>query len=121
MPSSRPLTFGVLTPLRRPGHYVEVPAGHVLARAGDAGSACYAVVHGVIEARRGSEVVGRSGPGELVGELAPLGGGPRQADLVALDDALVLELPSEELRSAPERAASLPDLLRDAVRHRSAA
>jgi CRP-like cAMP-binding protein len=115
------LPFGVLAPLRAPGRRVDVPAGTVLARAGEPGDAGYVVVSGIIEARRGDVVLGRSLPGEVVGELALLGGGPRRADLVAATDAVVLELDAGQLRAASERTTPVTQLLADALRSRAAA
>jgi Cyclic nucleotide-binding domain len=53
------------------------------------------ILDGNFEARVGGQVVGRVGPGTVVGERASLEGGRRTADLQALTVCRVAEVPAE--------------------------
>jgi aquaporin Z len=71
--------------------YQRIPAGFVLARAGEAAETAFVVERGTLEARiagpDGSEVVlGTIGPGDWVGEMALLLDQPRSATVMALTD-----------------------------------
>lgn len=73
-------------------------AGEVVVKEGDPGRSMFVVLEGrVAVARQGAEshepvVVGELGTGEFFGELALLTGAPRTASVVAVEDAVVLEL-----------------------------
>ena len=75
--------------LARSGGWRSLAAGEVLFQAGDPGDAVYVVVEGEVEVRASTQG-GRDvrlislGPGDLVGEMAALDGGPRSADVAAL-------------------------------------
>jgi len=71
--------------------YQTIPAGSVLARAGETAKTAFVVERGTLEARiigpDGNEVVlGVIGPGDWVGEMALLLDQPRSATVVALTD-----------------------------------
>lgn len=77
-------------------------AGAVLFRAGDPGQAMYVVAKGAMEIfitdHAGQKIVlTECGPGEVFGELAMLGTGPRTATAVALEDTELLELDRDDL------------------------
>jgi CRP/FNR family transcriptional regulator, cyclic AMP receptor protein len=84
------------------------PAGTELARQGDIGREAFVVVEGEIEVRRDGESIARLGSGEVVGELAVLGGWYRTADIIAATD---VELIVFDVRSL-ERAMHVSDALR---------
>jgi aquaporin Z len=72
--------------------YQIIPAGTVLARAGEMADTAYVVERGTLEARitgpDGQEIVlGTIGPGQWVGEMALLLNQPRTATVVAVTDA----------------------------------
>jgi len=77
-------------------------AGAILFKAGDPGQAMYVVAKGAIEIfitdHAGQKIVLTGcGPGEVFGELAMLGTGPRTATAVALEDSELLELDRDDL------------------------
>ena len=62
---------------------LEVPAGKVLVREGEPGHECFVVVEGSAVVERNGQHVATLGTGNVVGELAPLTGGPRTATVTA--------------------------------------
>ena len=94
------------TELRQLARTVEVrEAGErdVLCRRGEASDEVYLVARGYLGVVVDDELVATMTPGDIAGELGPLGPGIRNADLVALTDLEVFVL----------RAASLRQLLGD--------
>ena len=72
-------------------------AGQVVVKEGDPGRSMFVVLEGRVAVARQAEgqqpvVVGELGAGEFFGELALLTGAPRTASVVAVEDAVVLEL-----------------------------
>ena len=86
---------------------VEVPAGAVLFRAGDAGDGLYIVVSGRMRVERGGQEIAVLGRGEVVGELAIMDHQPRSADAVALEQAVLLKLHSTALDELLDRHGAL--------------
>ena len=72
-------------------------AGRLLIKAGDMGSEMFVVLEGRLEARQaledgGYKALREFGVGDLFGEIGPLSGVPRTADVVACSEAQVLVL-----------------------------
>lgn len=72
-------------------------AGEVVVKEGDPGTSMFVVLEGRVAVARQVEgkepvIVEQLGAGEFFGELALLTGAPRTASVVALEDAVVLEL-----------------------------
>jgi CRP-like cAMP-binding protein len=90
---------------------VELAAGRVLCRQGEVAMACYVVVSGEADVMVGSEIVGRVGPGESVGEMGLIDARPRSAGVVARTDMQLYVIDARRfddlLRSAPSVARSL--------------
>lgn len=81
-----------------------VPRGQPLLHAGAAGDEVVIVLEGRVKliaygADRREVVLGLRGPGELIGEMAALGGQRRTASAVAVDDVEAAHLSAEALRS----------------------
>ena len=93
------------------------PAGTVLARQGEIGREAFVVVDGEIEVRRDGKQLAVLGAGEVVGELAVLGGWHRTADILTASD---VELVVFDVRSL-ERAMHVSDALRRHVEEAVAA
>jgi hypothetical protein len=77
--------------------------GDMIIRQGDPGDALYLIEAGRVEVRHQlpygrAVVLAILGPGEYVGEIALITGGESTADVVALDDALLLRLSSDDYR-----------------------
>lgn len=93
------------------------PAGSVLGRQDEVGREAFVIVDGGIEVLRDGRPIARLGSGEVVGELAVLGGWRRTADIVAETD---VELIVFDVRSL-ERAMHVSDALRRHVEEAVAA
>lgn len=87
-------------------------AGDVLVREGAPPESLFVLLSGSVEVlrrdRRGTDyVVGELGPGELIGELAPIDSRPRTATVRAIAPCKVLVLPEDLLRSQPKLLANV--------------
>lgn len=88
-----------------------LPAGTVLTREGQTGGLAYVIESGTAEVLRGNRRVATLGPGDVVGEMSLIDGGPRTATVRASTDLEVLEITSRDLqrllRDAPRLRRSL--------------
>src|ERR1043165_927713 len=77
------------------GHFMnatdrrQLQPGEVFFKAGDTGEEMYGVVSGLIELRRGDEVLARVGPGDTFGEMAIIDEAPRALTAVAIEGSEV--------------------------------
>lgn len=89
----------------------ELPSGAVLTREGQDGGLAYVIESGTCEVLRGTRVVARIGPGDVVGELSLIDGGPRTATVRAVTPVEALEITTKDLqrllRDAPRLRRSL--------------
>jgi flavin reductase (DIM6/NTAB) family NADH-FMN oxidoreductase RutF len=86
----------LLQPILDAGVEREIEEGEAIMRAGEAGDAMVLVVEGTATIERGGRKVPVA-PGELVGEIAVLDGGPRTATVVADSRVRVLEIGRADL------------------------
>ena len=75
---------------------VIVEAGRVLVTQGEIGRECYVIVSGEASVSRDGKEIARLGPGQPIGELAVLDGGPRTATVTALSELDLLVLGQRE-------------------------
>ncbi len=75
---------------------VSAPDGRVLVREGVPGHECFIIVEGQAKVERNGEQVATLGPGDVVGELAPLTGGARTATVTAEGPLEVLVIGQRE-------------------------
>lgn len=75
---------------------VEVPAGRVLCREGEAGHEFFVIESGSVSVSTGGQDVATLGPGDFFGELALLDAGPRTATVTAATDAQLLVVSRQE-------------------------
>jgi CRP-like cAMP-binding protein len=61
-------------------------AGDTIFRAGDQALKMYVVLEGTVEIRSGNSLLERSGPGDVVGEMALIGDHKRTASAIAATD-----------------------------------
>lgn len=109
-----------LAVLASAGDRVTIPAGRDLFHEGDSASETAVVVDGAVEVRHGDEVVATLGPGEVVGELAVLDHGRRNADVVAVVDTELLVFHASNLQRSMEASEPLRRFVMDAAtRHRA--
>jgi CRP-like cAMP-binding protein len=102
---------------------IDVPAGTVVFRTGDASACLYLIVSGTFELRHpvansgvaGAEHVAAVDPGALVGGLGMLGGQPRTATLVARDDGSLLTLSRADFDRLGATVPGLRDIAVDIV------
>ena len=69
------------------------PAGAVLTREGDPGDAFIVLTDGAADVTQGDRLLGTLGPGDFLGEISLIDGGPRTATVTATApiDALVID------------------------------
>ena len=65
----------------------DVAPGDVFFEAGDSGDEMFGVVSGMIELRRGDQVLARVGPGGTFGEMAIIDNAPRALTAVAVEQS----------------------------------
>jgi NTE family protein len=100
---------------------VDVDAGAVIFRAGDAGDAMYLIRSGLVDVRAsdGTRLV-TMGPGETVGELSLVTGRPRSAGAVAQTEVTLLRLEHADfitlLGSDPHLAAAVARVVSERLR-----
>jgi CRP-like cAMP-binding protein/RsiW-degrading membrane proteinase PrsW (M82 family) len=75
-------------------------AGSRVVKEGSTSDALYVVLKGALVARRGDEELGRIEAGTVFGEIALLTGAPRNADVEAVEDSLLLRVPRSALLEA---------------------
>lgn len=91
------------------------PGGTVLARQGEIGREAFVVVDGQVEVRRDGNHLAMLGPGEVVGELAVLGGWHRTADIVADTEVELIVFDVRSLERAMHVSESLRRHVEEAV------
>jgi flavin reductase (DIM6/NTAB) family NADH-FMN oxidoreductase RutF len=104
----------LLQPILDAGVEREIEEGEAIMRAGEPGDAMVLVVEGTATIERGGREVPVA-PGELVGEIAVLDGGPRTATVVADTRVRILEIGRDALmrvlESDPKAATALIGVL----------
>ena len=117
LPSAINGTFGDAMTIRR-----ELFAGEVLYRQGDPSDCAWLIERGSIElasvqGRRKSHL-GVFGPGELIGELGMLDGGPRTATAIARDDTVLLAIEHDPFLERLESGDPIVKTLVDSMLYR---
>ncbi len=69
-----------------------VPSGRILTTEGERGREFIVIADGTAEVRKKGRVVARLGPGDFVGEIALITGGPRVATVTTTSETTVLLL-----------------------------
>jgi|GEM_PF-3984898 CRP-like cAMP-binding protein len=95
-PSLPLLTDDERLELERIGHTIHRPAGHAFFLEGEPGDFGLLIKKGHVKAVRGRppRIIDVRGPGEIVGEMAPIRSRPRMASIIAFDDVEALFLPA---------------------------
>ena len=84
-----------------------VDAGHTLFVEGAPSSNLYVIVSGTAAVKRNGRRIGRAGPGDVVGELGVILGGPRTATVLAETPIEWLVLDQASLRTAIDEVPGL--------------
>ncbi len=100
-----------------------LPAGHLLIRQGEQGTACYLVASGRLRVLREDDAgeqrqVASVGPNAVVGEMALITGSPRQATVEVVEPADVLELGPDALAAIGDELDELAPALDRVARSR---
>ena len=97
---------------------VDVPAGRVLMREGDAGREFFVLVTGTVVIDRGGTRIRTMGPGDFFGEIALLAEGPRTATATADGPATLLVLGHREFHSLMDKYPAIRTSVLDALAKR---
>jgi CRP/FNR family transcriptional regulator, cyclic AMP receptor protein len=82
---------------------VDVPAGKVLCRQGQSGEEFFVIVDGFVRVERDGRELNVLGPGQFLGEVSLVDGGPRTATATATTDGRVLVVGHREFHSLMDR------------------
>jgi CRP/FNR family cyclic AMP-dependent transcriptional regulator len=117
-----PLFSGIdregLQELGRITEEVEVPAGHVLTHEGRHEGYFFVVVSGTLRIQRGDQTINTIGPGDFLGEIALLDGGPRTATSTAESACRLLSITHERFRELVDSSASVRSAVLEAAGRR---
>jgi len=83
---------------------LEVPAGKVLCREGEAGREFFVIVEGEVEVTKGARSLGTGGPGDFFGEIALVERAPRTATVTARTPLRFFVLTSQSFWSLLDRS-----------------
>ena len=97
---------------------LEMPAGHVLAQAGEPGDHFFFIVDGTARVEVPSQNPPRVGPGEFFGEMSLLDGGPRSATVIAETPVRLLLIHRRDFWTLLREAPALTDRILIALSHR---
>jgi CRP/FNR family transcriptional regulator, cyclic AMP receptor protein len=78
---------------------VDLPDGKVLMREGDTGREMFLISSGSARVERGGQVIGEFGPGSVLGEMALVAEGPRNATVTAVGPVKALVVGHREFHS----------------------
>jgi transcriptional regulator with AAA-type ATPase domain len=113
---ANPLDQETIEYLRRDGTEIEIPAGEVVIRRGDPGTAVYVVLDGSVEVRlRAADgrhlSLATLGAGEMFGELSVLRKAPASADVRTIGTVRAVRYPAELFPKALTECSSLREHL----------
>ena len=115
------LSPGELHELAALADELTLAAGTPLMVEGRRGHETFVLVDGAAEVRRNGRVVDSLGPGDLVGELAVLGGGVRTATVVTAERTRLLVFTGRDFREIVRRIPALSAALLPTVAERVSA
>jgi len=98
---------------------INVKAGKVLTKEGDAGREFMIIATGSASVRRKGRKIATLGPGDFFGELALLAGVPRTATVIAESDMVVEALNRAEFATLLDESPSIARKVLSAVARRS--
>jgi CRP/FNR family cyclic AMP-dependent transcriptional regulator len=97
---------------------VDVPAGHVLMREGATAQEFFLVLDGSLLVERGGKTLSTLGPGDFVGEIGLVDGGPRSATVTAESPSRLLVLGQREFHSLLAQHPGIQIQVLQALAHR---
>lgn len=106
-----------LTAIANVADLIDLPAGKELIREGALGREFMVIVEGAGEVRRKGRKIATIGPGDFIGEMALISGGPRNATVRTTSDTSLLVLTTQQfwalLEQVPEIQTSVLRALGD--------
>lgn len=97
---------------------IDVPRGRELMREGDRGREFFLILDGEVGIERGGRRLNRLGPGDFLGEIALLDGGPRTATAVTDSPVRLLVLGQREFHSLIDEFPDVRTAVLEALAHR---
>jgi CRP/FNR family transcriptional regulator, cyclic AMP receptor protein len=97
---------------------VDVPAGHVLMRQGASGGEMFVIASGGVVVERNGRELARLGPGDVIGEMALLSEGPRNATVTAAEPTTLFVLAHREFHSLMDQSVDVRTCVFNAVAQR---
>lgn len=114
------LSADALLPVASLCQQMDLVGGQVLFEAGEVGDSMFVVASGLVQVKRGAELIARLGPGEVVGEMGALDLEPRSATVVAAEPSRLIRLERNDLMDLltdyPELMRGLAEMLVDRIR-----
>jgi CRP-like cAMP-binding protein len=102
-----------LAAIARLADLIQMPPGTELITEGAPGREFMVIVEGTGEVRRKGRKVDSIGPGDFIGEIALLSGGPRNATVVTTGDATLLVVTARQFWTLLEEA---PEIQKSVIR-----
>jgi CRP/FNR family cyclic AMP-dependent transcriptional regulator len=107
--------------IARLGRVVDVPAGRRLTTQGEPGDEFFVIVDGGVRIERNGRLLRTLGPGEFLGEIAVLDGGPRTATATTESNARLIVISGPEfgvlLERFPEIQSAVIRALAERIRY----
>ena len=91
-----------LEEIERLADEIDVPAGTTLMQEGQFAGEFFLIVDGTVNVDKGGNKIGSLGPGEFLGEIALIDGGPRTATATTATDSKLLVVGHREFHSLME-------------------
>jgi len=109
-----------LAGLAKHAQEIEVPAGADLTHEGRYEGFVYIVVSGMVAVIRDGRTVDTIGPGDIVGEIAAIDGGPRTATARAVDDSHLIVISQVHFNDALDASPGLREIVMQSMEGRLA-
>jgi CRP-like cAMP-binding protein len=100
-----------LTALVQAGGPTQLPAGWPFVTQGEPADACYVILTGSARVYMQRKEIAQLGPGDIIGEMAFLGGGQRGATVTSSERVTALRVENDDLRDLVEKRPHLKELL----------
>ena len=114
------LSADALLPVASLCQQIDLVGGQVLFEAGEVGDSMFVVASGGVQVKRGTELLAKLGPGEVVGEMGALDLEPRSATVIAAEPSRLIRLEHNDLMDLltdyPELIRGLAEMLVDRIR-----
>ena len=107
-----------LTAIASLADLVYLPAGTELIREGAPGREFMVIVDGAVDVRRKGRKINTLGPGDFIGEMALISGGPRNATVTTTADTSLLAITERQFWALLERTPEISTSLLKALGER---